>query len=288
MSINCFTLLPSVLQAEADIVIVLVRLGRSMRLNRGERRKSTRRVCVCWGGAAPPIIKLTCCVEGPCLQGRRGSFLHSVDSSERGEGSSELSHSLLTLVISATHPSLRCDWRPAHTGWLTTSWGGGASSDSSSGSICLTHHHHQHQHHPSSLPGPGHRLCCRRLHHRRHHVRLFPPGLPQLARRLLRDGWASLCFLFPPSAVSLIQQQGSVMQWERLCFVRVFVMERVSVRRLVLMLSCVADLQWVLGVSAECRGVFEDVIIAGCQAALRFFLFPSGCVFDAEAERQTD
>lgn len=40
--------------------------------------------------------------------------------------------------------------------------------------------------------------------------------------------------------------------------------------------------------SAECRGVFEDVIIAGCQAALRFFMFPSGCVFDAEAERQTD
>lgn len=30
---------------------------------------------------------------------------------------------------------------------------------------------------------------------------------------------------------------------------------------LVLRLSCVADLQWVLGVSAECRGVFEDVIM---------------------------
>lgn len=40
--------------------------------------------------------------------------------------------------------------------------------------------------------------------------------------------------------------------------------------------------------SAECRGVFEDVIMAGCQTALRFFLSPSCCVFDAEPERQTD
>lgn len=38
------------------------------------------------GGAAPPIIKLACCAGGPCLRGRRKSFLHSVDSSERGEG----------------------------------------------------------------------------------------------------------------------------------------------------------------------------------------------------------
>lgn len=51
------------------------------------------------GGAAPPIIKLVCCVEGPCLRGRRGSFLHSVDSSsERGEGSSELSLSVPFLL----------------------------------------------------------------------------------------------------------------------------------------------------------------------------------------------
>lgn len=101
MSKNCFTPLLRAPEPKADTVIVLVRLGRSMRLNRGERkrrRRSRRRsgdVSVCWGrGAAPPIIKLACCAGGPCLQGRRGSFLHSVDSSERGDGSSE--HSLLS------------------------------------------------------------------------------------------------------------------------------------------------------------------------------------------------
>lgn len=51
------------------------------------------------GGAAPPIIKLACCVEGPCLWGRRGSFLHSVDSSEREEGGSELSLCSLGLFL---------------------------------------------------------------------------------------------------------------------------------------------------------------------------------------------
>lgn len=38
-------------------------------------------MCVCWGrGAAPPIIKLVCCAGGPCLRGRRSSFLHSVET----------------------------------------------------------------------------------------------------------------------------------------------------------------------------------------------------------------
>lgn len=133
MSKNCFTPLLRAPEPKADTVIVLVRLGRSMRLNRGERkrrRRSRRRsgdVSVCWGrGAAPPIIKLACCAGGPCLQGRRGSFLHSVDSSEPGDGSSE--HSLLSLVISANHPSLRCDWRTAHTGWFRTSRRGEAAT----------------------------------------------------------------------------------------------------------------------------------------------------------------
>lgn len=140
---------------------------------------------VCWGGTAPPIIKLECCVEGPCLQGRRGSFLHSVDSSGRREGSSELSHSLFSLLISANHPSLRL---ATCTHGLIDDEAGEESSDNSSSSscssstTCLTLHHY-----PPSLLGPG-----LHLHHRCHHVRLFPPGLPQLARRLLRDGWASL------------------------------------------------------------------------------------------------
>lgn len=75
----------------ADVVIVLVPLGRSTTLN-GGRGGGGEGVCVC-RGAAPPIIKLACCVEGPCLWGRRGSLLHSVDRSEREESRGELSHS---------------------------------------------------------------------------------------------------------------------------------------------------------------------------------------------------
>lgn len=74
------------------------------------------------GGAAPPIIKLACCAGGPCLRGRRGSFLHSVDSSECREASSELSYSPSSLVISATHPSRRCD---LHTRAVSGRAGGG-------------------------------------------------------------------------------------------------------------------------------------------------------------------
>lgn len=38
----------------------------------------------------------------------------------------------------------------------------------------------------------------------------------------------------------------------------------------------------------EGLGVFEDVIMAGCQAALRFFLFSLLLCFDVEAESRTD
>ena len=69
---------------------------------------------------------------------------------------------------------------------------GGSSNYSSCSGTCLTLHH------PPSLPSPGPLFSCHRLHHRCHHVRLFPPGLPQLARRLLRDRWASLYLLSLP------------------------------------------------------------------------------------------
>lgn len=63
----------------ADIQIILVWLGQSMRVSGGELRKKRRswrsEGCVSWGGT-PPIIKLVCCVEGLCLQGSK-SFIHS-------------------------------------------------------------------------------------------------------------------------------------------------------------------------------------------------------------------
>lgn len=64
--------------------------------------------------------------------------------------------------------------------------------------------------------------------------------------------WLCLCCF--PLSNSLIQQQGSVVQCSGRDYDCVCDGGRqwVSVRRLVLMLSCVADLQWALGVSAEC------------------------------------
>lgn len=49
------------------------------------------------------------------------------------------------------------------------------------------------------------------------------------------------------------------------------------------MLTC--SERWVcLWSEKEGWGVFEDVIMAGCQAALRFFLFSLLLCFDVEAE----
>lgn len=141
--------------------------------------------------------------------GQAREFPSLSGQSERGEGSSELSLSSL-VYTAATHPSVPLRLADPHTQADPGQDGGGSSSSST----CLALHHHHHR--PSlrlpCLPGPGLRFS--RCRHRCHHVRLFPPGLPQLARRLLRDGWAPLFFslysvffslsmtlsaLFPPS-----------------------------------------------------------------------------------------
>lgn len=79
--------------------------------------------------------------------------------------------------------------------------GGGDSSNSSSSGTCLTLHRLP----PSLPPCPAQDFISAALLHRRcHHVRLFPPGLPQLARRLLWDGWASLSLLSFPSLYDFV------------------------------------------------------------------------------------
>lgn len=173
----------------------------------------------------------------------------------------------------------------AATGWPTRGQGGGGRSSSNT---CLTLHCCRHPSvRPRFLPSLGPRLRRSLRHNRCHHVRLFPPGLSQLARCLLWDEWVSLSlrsllsspplvfspydFARSPQSNSPIEQQGSVVQWERFCLRScVWWRQWASVWRLVLMLSCVADLQWVLGVSAERRGVFEDVIIERMSGSSAF------------------
>lgn len=165
---------------------VLVWLGQSMELSRAERMRRKRNMkkrrrwwfegegggmCLCWGegGPAPPLIKLACCTGGACLQDRRGSFLHLVDSSE-------LSHSLScnssSTALRRADPHTQAD--PGRVG---------GSSDSIS---C----------HPPCLHGLRPHLVCSCLHCCSHHVWLFPPGLPQLACCLLGDRWAFSFYLF--------------------------------------------------------------------------------------------
>lgn len=145
--------------------------------------------------------------------------------------------------------------RSALTGWLTTACGRGEQLQQQQQLNPLPA--------PPSCPDQDLRLCCRRLLHR-HHVRLFSPGLPQLARRLLRDRWESHSYIsllsslccFTGSAAGFSSAVCSGRDYILCMCVCVcgLVTERVSARRLVLMLSCVADLQWALGVSAEWKG----------------------------------
>lgn len=102
-----------VIQPGLDAVIVLVSLKLIREAERGgeKRRRSRRRVCewVSWVGAAPPIIKLPRCAQGPCLLGAgEGVSLHSVDSSP------ELSRSPSLCRSSFCNSSIGC----AATGWL--------------------------------------------------------------------------------------------------------------------------------------------------------------------------
>lgn len=119
----------------------------------------------------------------------------------------------------------------AATGWPTRGQGGGWRSSSNT---CLTLHGCRHPSvRPRFLPSLGPSLHRSLRHPRCHHVRLFPPGLSQLARCLLWDEWVSFSLrsllffpplVFPPydfarspQSNSPIEQQGSVVQWERFC-----------------------------------------------------------------------
>lgn len=204
---GCYTLLASVLQPDVDIVIVLVRLSWSVRLNWGERRRSRRRLSVL-GGAAPPIIKLVCCVEGPCLRGRQGSFLHSVDSSsERGEGSSELSHSpslsccfcnssVAALRLGDLHS--RADWRPPVV------WGSSYSSSSSSLTLCQRRRPARTRTSVSAAAVSSTAIMCDCFHLAFPNWHAASSGTG--GHHTLISLFALLC------AVSLAQQQGSVVQ----------------------------------------------------------------------------
>lgn len=78
----------------------------------------------------------------------------------------------------------------AATGWPTRGQGGGWRSSSNT---CLILHCCRHPSvRPRFLPSLGPRLRRSLRHPRCHHVRLFPPGLSQLARCLLWDEWVSL------------------------------------------------------------------------------------------------
>ncbi len=137
-------------------------------------------MCLCVlrrGGAAPPIIKLACCAGGPCLQGSRGSFLHSVDRSERGEGSSQLSHSLLSLVIFCNSFIAALRLRPAQTGSSRTSQGGKQQQ--------------QQQHLPNPLPPSS-------LPARIRTSSLLPPPLPPLPSCATVSTWPSPIGTPPP------------------------------------------------------------------------------------------
>lgn len=114
ISINCSTLHFSRPEPGADILIILVWLGQSVRVSGGEMRKKRRSWrcegydCILLGGrGTPPIIKLACCVEGPCLQGWEFPSL-AVGRSEAAAAPSLLSLWLflhhLCAVLRLTHP----------------------------------------------------------------------------------------------------------------------------------------------------------------------------------------
>lgn len=177
-----------------------------------------------------------------------------------------------SLLISATHPSPRlatCTYRLIDDEVV----GAGGGSDSSS--TWLTLHHY-----PASLFGPG-----PHLHHCSHYVRLFPPGLPQLARRLLRDGWASQSLLSFPFLC---------------CFTRSAAGFSGAVKEIrVCACVCDAESEW-KAAGADAEPCCWPAVSAGCVCRVQrsvwrchhcrmpgSFLFPSCCMFEVEAERQT-